>query len=41
MGIDPTAVSAWTEIGGVELMRVKRERERRWAYALLLARGQK
>ena len=27
MGIDPTAVSAWTEIGGVELMRVKRERK--------------
>ena len=27
MGICPT-VSAWTEIGGVELMRVKREREK-------------
>ena len=27
MGIDPTAVSAWTEIGGVELMRVKREKD--------------
>ena len=26
MGICPT-VSAWTEIGGVELMRVKRERK--------------
>ena len=27
MGADPTAVSTWTEIGGVELMRVKREKD--------------